>query len=84
MQATSSSESRRVGACGVRLEVTDCGPGVPQVVDQDAWDPDGHRGLQIIDEIAATGVWTSRAAEKVVWCELPTERARGGRALAGA
>jgi len=70
---------------GVRLEVTDCGPGVPEVGDQDAWDPSGHRGLQIVDQIAADWGVERQGGQKVVWCELPTSaRSSGGRALAGA
>ena len=64
---------------GVRLEVTDCGPGVPEVVDQDAWDPSGHRGLQIVDQIAADWGVERQGGQKVVWCELPTStRSRAG------
>jgi len=61
----------------VRLEVSDCGPGVPEIVDRGAWDPEGHRGLQIIDEIAADWGVEQHGGEKVVWCELP---ASGDRA----
>jgi len=62
---------------GVRLEVVDCGPGIPEVVDQQAWDPDGHRGMQIIDQIAADWGVERRGGEKVVWCELPDAADRG-------
>jgi anti-sigma regulatory factor (Ser/Thr protein kinase) len=72
------------GLTGVRLEVTDAGPGVPQVVDQEAWDPEGHRGLQIIEQIAEHWGVDRRSGEKVVWCELPSSaRAQGGHAFAG-
>src|SRR6478752_7707257 len=37
----------------VRIQVTDGGSGRPEVVDREAWDPAGHRGLQIVDQIAA-------------------------------
>ena len=56
----------------VRLAVADCGPGLPAVVDRDAWDPDGHRGLQIIEQIASDWGVERHGPEKVVWCELGT------------
>lgn len=59
----------------VRLAVTDCGPGEPEIVDRDAWDPDGHRGLQIIDQIAVDWGVDRQWHQKTVWCELPGEPA---------
>jgi anti-sigma regulatory factor (Ser/Thr protein kinase) len=72
------------GITGVRLEVTDAGPGVPKRAEQEAWDPDGHRGLQIIEEIADHWGVYRRSGEKVVWCELPSSaRANDDHAFAG-
>jgi anti-sigma regulatory factor (Ser/Thr protein kinase) len=60
----------------LQIEVFDQDPFVPEVVEGDAWDVDGHRGLFLVDALSES--WGVEPVEggKRVWAVLVPERAR--------
>ncbi|MBZ5738819.1 ATP-binding SpoIIE family protein phosphatase [Nocardioides mangrovi] len=56
-------------AHGVRLEVTDSDPVAPLLVDADP-DAEGHRGVMLVDAVAADWGVDSDPSGKTVWAEL--------------
>lgn len=61
----------RVHAGGVvDIEVTDDDPTIPTPIDGEPWDPDGHRGLQLVRALSDSWGVTPEGAGKRVWARL--------------
>lgn len=58
---------------GLRIVVDDLSQAMPQLVEHEAWDVDGHRGLQLLG--ALTSEWGAESTEtgKRVWAVMRPE-----------
>jgi len=54
----------------LRVEVRDHGYGMPEVAHPSPWDPDGGRGLMIVEELSETWGVQQFLPGKIVWFEL--------------